>query len=150
MTRDIFQNDDRVVDNKAGRNRQRHEREVVEREPCQIHDAERPDDRNRHGDRRIAAARPLQRKTKTTPITRTIAMIRVISVSCRDARIVVERSAAKVMSSPAGSAALSRGIELRTSFTVEMILAPGWRKTMTRTAGFPLLSPRFLRSRTES
>ena len=76
-------------------------------------------------------------------------MMSVISVSCSDARMVVERSAAKVMSRSAGSAAFSRGIELRTSSTVEMMLAPGWRKTITRTAGFPLLSPRFRRSCTE-
>src|SRR5208282_5724754 len=75
-----------------------------------------------------------------------MAMTSVSSVSRSDARMVIERSEAKVMSRPAGSAAWSLGIELRTSSTVEMMFAPGWRNTTTSTDGLPSARPRFLTS----
>ena len=77
-------------------------------------------------------------------------MSSVRSVSRSEARMVVERSQAKPMSRSAGSAAFSLGIESRTSSTVEMMFAPGWRKTITSTAGLPSARPRLRRSWTES
>src|SRR5665213_448523 len=50
MARRILQHDDGVVDDEAGRHRQRHEREVVQAVAEQIHDAEGADQRNRHRD----------------------------------------------------------------------------------------------------
>ena len=52
IARDVLEHDDRVVDDEAGRDRQRHQRQVVEAEAEQIHDAERADDRGRHRDAR--------------------------------------------------------------------------------------------------
>ena len=52
IARDVLEHDDRVVDDEAGRDRQRHQRQVVEAEAEQIHHAERADDRGRHRDAR--------------------------------------------------------------------------------------------------
>ncbi len=52
MTRDVLEHDDGVVDDEAGRDRQRHQRQIVEAEAEQIHHAERADDRSRHRDAR--------------------------------------------------------------------------------------------------
>ena len=77
-------------------------------------------------------------------------MMSVRSVSLSEERIVVERSDAKVMSISFGSAALSCGIAARTPSIVVMMLAPGWRKMITSTAGLPTAKPRLRRSWTES
>ncbi len=45
---DVLKNDDRVIDDEAGRDRQRHQRQVVEAVTDQIHDPERADQRDRH------------------------------------------------------------------------------------------------------
>jgi hypothetical protein len=44
---DVFDHHDRVIDDEAGRDGQRHQRKIVEAESGQIHDAERPDERER-------------------------------------------------------------------------------------------------------
>jgi hypothetical protein len=44
--------DDRIVDDKAGRDRQRHQRQIVEAVARQIHHPERADQRERHRDAR--------------------------------------------------------------------------------------------------
>ena len=49
---DIFQHDNRIVDDKAGRDCQRHQREDVQRVARQIHHAEGSDQRQRHSDAR--------------------------------------------------------------------------------------------------
>ena len=49
---DIFQHDDRIVDDEAGCHRQRHERQIVQAVSRQIHGAERAEQRDRHRDRR--------------------------------------------------------------------------------------------------
>src|SRR5207248_10799014 len=90
MTSDVFQNDDRIVDDKAGRDRQRHQRQVIEAVPQQVHRPESPNQRYRYGDARISVARPLRRKRNTTRITRAIAMNKVISTSRRGTRNVRE------------------------------------------------------------
>ena len=46
MTRDVFDDDDRIVHDEARRDRQRHQRQVVETVATQIHHAERADQRN--------------------------------------------------------------------------------------------------------
>ena len=46
---DVLQHDDGVVDDKAGGNDQRHQRQVVEAEIAQVHDHEGADQRHRHG-----------------------------------------------------------------------------------------------------
>ena len=97
VARDVLQHDDRVVDDEAGRDRQRHQRQIVEAVAEQIHRR-----------RRCRSARPaprrsgsgsraqLRRNRKTTRMTSTIAMISVRSTSCSEARIVVVRSIATV------------------------------------------------------
>ena len=52
IARDVLEHDNGVVDDEAGRNRQRHQRQVVEAEAEQIHHPERADDRGRHRDAR--------------------------------------------------------------------------------------------------
>ena len=49
---DVLEHDDRVVDDEAGRDGQRHQGQDVEAEARQIHCPERADDRERHRDRR--------------------------------------------------------------------------------------------------
>ena len=48
--RDVFDHDDRVVNHEAGRNRQRHQRQVVQAVAEQVHHAERADQRERDRD----------------------------------------------------------------------------------------------------
>src|SRR6185437_9607361 len=50
VPRHVFQDDDRIVDDEAGGDGQRHQREVVQAETAQIHDAESRDQRHRDGD----------------------------------------------------------------------------------------------------
>ena len=49
---DVLQHDDGVVDDQADRQRQPHQRDVVDGEAEQVHHAERGDQRDRHGERR--------------------------------------------------------------------------------------------------
>src|SRR4051794_34523490 len=48
MTGDVLDNDDRVIDNEAGGNGERHQREVVERIAHQVHHSEGADERKRN------------------------------------------------------------------------------------------------------
>ncbi len=57
------------------------------------------------------------------------------STSFTDARIVVVRSVSTDTCTAAGSAVLSCGSSAFTRSTTEMMLAPGWRCTLTMTAG---------------
>ena len=50
VARDVLDHDDRVVDDEACRDRERHERQVIQRITEHVHDAERADERQRHGD----------------------------------------------------------------------------------------------------
>ena len=52
VPRHIFQHDDRIIDDKTGRDRQRHQRQIVETVAQQIHHPERADQRDRHRDAR--------------------------------------------------------------------------------------------------
>ena len=49
VARDVLEHDDRVVDDQAGGDDQRHQRQVVEREAPQVHHREAADERDRHG-----------------------------------------------------------------------------------------------------
>ena len=77
-------------------------------------------------------------------------MIRVTSMSCTEARTVVVRSMTTLTSMAGEMEACSCGKAARTRSTVAMMFAPGWRKTMIRTAGFPLARPMLRMSSTES
>ena len=48
--RNILEHHDCIVDDEPCRDGERHQGQVVEAEPAQMHDAERPDQRHRHGD----------------------------------------------------------------------------------------------------
>ena len=59
--------------------------------------------------------------------------------SATEARIVVVRSVRIVMSTEAGSDALSWGSRRLMRFTTPMMLAPGWRWMFTMTAGLSFI-----------
>ncbi len=94
--------------------------------------------------------RTLRRKMKTTRMTSAIETPIVIWTSRTDARIVRVASMATASVIVGGMDAWSCGSRARTRSTVWMMLAPGWRNTMIRTAGFPLESPPVRMSSTES
>ena len=98
----------------------------------------------------INVARPLRRNRNTTSVTRVTEISSVISVSRKLDRIVVVRSLAISRSISVGIAAISCGIAAFTPSTVSMMLAPGWRNRMTRTAGLPLARPALRKFSTES
>ena len=50
--RDVLDHHDRVVDHEAGRDGQRHQRQIIEAEAELVHDRERADQRQRHGQAR--------------------------------------------------------------------------------------------------
>ncbi len=59
MAGDVLQHHDGVVDHEAGRHRQRHQRQIVERIAQEVHCPERPDQRQRHGDGRNDRGAPV-------------------------------------------------------------------------------------------
>src|SRR5438477_35901 len=81
--------------------------------------------------------RGFRRNKKTTTITRSTEIIRVLSTLATDARMVMVWSIATRMSIDWGIAALSWGSAARMPSTVSMILAFGWRKRITNMEGFP-------------
>ena len=66
---DVLDDDDRIVDDEARRDGQRHQREVVEAVAEQIHHPERADQRQRDGDAGDDGGRGLRRKANTTRTT---------------------------------------------------------------------------------
>ena len=70
--------------------------------------------------------------------------------SWTDARMVVVRSARRDSSIAGGIDGLELRQQAVTRSTVSMMLAPGWRKMINRTAGFPLARPAARISSTES
>ncbi|MNV30416.1 hypothetical protein D3C71_1216810 [compost metagenome] len=88
-----------------------------------------------------SAARQWPRKAKTTSTTSAIASSRVSSASRRVARITGERSITTCMSMLAGSSACSVAICAWMASTVSMMLASGWRLTISSTAGRSLWKP---------
>ena len=87
---DVLQHDDGVVDDEAGRDGQRHQREVVEAEAQQVHHAERAEQRHRHRDAGISvgAAVAQEHEHHQRP-PGAIAITSVRSTSCSEARMVV-------------------------------------------------------------
>ena len=77
-----------------------------------------------------------RRKRKTTSTTSTTLIMSEISTSCTLERMVVVRSTATSILMVGGMAACRRGISAITLSTVEITLAPGILKTMSRTALF--------------
>ncbi len=82
----------------------------------------------------ISEARKLPRNRNTTITTRTTAINRVISASCRVALITGERSIAIFRLTLAGSTARRAGNCAFICATVSMMLAPAWRLTTSSTA----------------
>jgi hypothetical protein len=59
VARHVLDHHDRIVDDEPGRDRQRHQRQIVEAEPAEIHHRQRADERQRHrktGDQRCRRA----------------------------------------------------------------------------------------------
>ena len=50
MAGDVFNYDDGIIDYKSSGDRERHQRQIVECVPGEVHDAECADQRERHGD----------------------------------------------------------------------------------------------------
>ena len=59
---DVLDHHDRVVDDEAARDRQRHQRQIVEREAEQVHSGERADERQRHRETRNQRRRQVAQK----------------------------------------------------------------------------------------
>ncbi len=139
---DVLEHDDGVVDHEAGGDRQGHQREIVDAVAEQVHDPEGADQGDRHGDAGNQGgprARAGRRRPPGSPARSRC--IRVLSTSWTEARMVMVWSRATVsLIAPA-----DRGLQLRQSrliaSTVSMMLAPGWRKMMSRAAGLPLARP---------
>src|SRR5438105_2297558 len=83
----------------------------------------------------IKVVRALLKNRNTTSTTRTIATNNAISTSRTDSRMVVVRSRTTDMWMAGEIDDASDGSKARTRSTVEMMFAPGWRKTMIGTAG---------------
>ena len=121
---------------------QGHQREVVDAVAKEIHDAQGSDDGHRDRDNRyMRVALSSRRKTKTTSTTSNMEMRSVASTFLTEARMVTVWSSAIVRSISGLIEAWSCGIAAFMASTVDMMLAPGWRKTMISAAGFPLARP---------
>ena len=97
-----------------------------------------------------SVARASRRNANTTRITSATVMSSVISTSRSEARIVLERSTARLMSMAGETEALSCGISDFTRSTIWTMLAPDCRYTIIMTAGLPLASPTVRMFSTES
>ena len=95
-------------------------------------------------------ARHEPRKMLTTATTSSVAMTRVSSTSCSEARMVMVRSVATSRFTSAGRAARSTGNCALIASTVAMMLAAGCRLMMATIDGWPLNSPVVRVSSTES
>ena len=101
---DVFDHDDRVIDHEPGRNRQRHEREIIEAVTEQPHDAECAGERQRHGDAGDERRPETAQKNETSPSTTSPMVIsRVICTSLTEARMVLVRSFITSRFTPGGS-----------------------------------------------
>ncbi len=85
----------------------------------------------------MMVAHSRRRNTKITPITRNTVRIRVNCTSCTEARMVMVRSANTSRCTSAGSTLRNCGSTARICSTVCTMLAPGWRRTSSSTAGLP-------------
>ena len=85
----------------------------------------------------ISVAQKRRRNTKITAITRPMVSHSVSWTSCTEARMVWVRSENTSICTSAGSRPFSCGTSLVTCSTVATMLAPGWRRTSSSTAGRP-------------
>src|SRR6202166_5299467 len=83
----------------------------------------------------MMVAATVRRKRKITITTRAMTSISSNSTSLAEAGMVVVRSVKVVIWIEVGSEARSCGSRVVTRSTTEMMLAPGWRWTLTITAG---------------
>src|ERR1700693_6438978 len=83
----------------------------------------------------MMVAQTFRRKAKTTKITRMMEMIRAISTSWTEARIVVVRSTATLKWREGEMEARSVGGRAMMRSTVSIMFAPGWRKMARSTEG---------------
>jgi hypothetical protein len=152
VAHDVLHDDDRVVHDEPGRDRERHQREVVQAVVQQVHDAEGPDEGDRHRDGRDERGAAVAQEEIDDQDDRGRWRSRAsASTSRSEARIVVLRSMATSSWVAGGICALQlreQGFWIRS--TVSMMLAWGCLLTATRTAVFPLESPRLRVSSTES
>ncbi len=136
VARDVLDHHDRVVDDEAGRDRQRHQRQVVEAEAEQVHHAEGADQRQRHrearDDRRAAGCAGTGRSPARPARSR--APARTARRAPRRGSSSV-RSVSTATSTAGGSEACSCGSSALMRSTTSMTLAPGWRWTLRMIAG---------------
>ena len=138
MPEDVLQHDDRVVDDQADRQRQPHQRDVVDREAEQIHRAERGDQRDRHGERRDERRRhPPQEQEDHHDRPARWSSASVNSTSLTAARIEVERSLRSFMLRGGRQLVLKDGSIALTRSTTSTVLASGWRCTARMIARVP-------------
>ena len=106
---DVLDHHDGVVHDEPGRDRQGHQRQIVQAEPHQIHDAERPDQGQRHRGAGMMVADSVRRNRKITMITNATASISSNCTSRTDARMDVVRSVNTVTWTEGGKAPCSCG-----------------------------------------
>src|SRR5260370_9978394 len=86
----------------------------------------------------MIVAQTFRRKAKTTKITRIMEIVRAISTSWTEARIVVVRSMATFRWSEGEMEARRKGTMAMMRSTVAIMFAPGWRKMVMMTPGVSL------------
>ncbi|SAJ34545.1 Uncharacterised protein [Enterobacter cloacae] len=98
----------------------------------------------------ISVARPLRRNRKTTRITSATEISRVSSASSSDARIDGLRSSITFSLTCGPSSSCNTGSCAWMASVASMMLAPGWRVTISSTAGRSSEKPALRTSSTES
>ena len=135
IARDVLDHDDGVVDDEAGGDGQRHQRQIVETEAEQIHRAERADDRQWHRQaRNDGAGQRAQEHEDHQHDQHDREHQLEFDVGDRGAdrhRAVTEDRDVEA----SGSVAFSCGNSALMPSTTWMMLAPGWRCTLTMIAG---------------
>ncbi len=136
VARDVLDHHDRVVDDEAGRDRQRHQREVVDREAGEVHHAERADERQRHRDARDDRRRHVAQEHEDHHHDQHDRRGSARTARRRPTRgsSSCGRSAARPRPTP-GSDACSCGSSCLMRSTTSMTFAPGWRWMLTMIAG---------------
>ena len=89
---DVLDHDDGVVDHESDRDRQRHQRQIVEAVTEFVKHREGADQRQRHGDRRDNRRPEIRRNRKITITTSATVSSNVNCTSVTDARMVWVRS----------------------------------------------------------
>ena len=141
---DVLDHDDRVVDHEAGRDGQRHEREVVEAVAAQVHRGEGADEREGHRDARDEGRREgaQEEEDDARRPGRRSASARIPRRRPRRGWWWCGRSGWRLRPT-AGSDGAACGSSLLMRSTTAMMFAPGWRWMLTMTAG--CVHPRGLR-----